>query len=113
MHRATPVRGLDAYTGFDARFGTTEGFALMFAAGVAWEREVNGSDEHARGDIAALRKMHVHTAGRVTVVARAAWALLRDLEREHARVTRILVDRDLTRADLAAWARGERLPVEP
>jgi hypothetical protein len=103
--------GVQGYAGFDARCGTVEGFALMFAAGVAWERAINGCDGHARGDLAALRRMHVHTPGRVSALVRASWALLRELGPEHARVTRILVERDLTRADVAALMRGERLPA--
>ncbi len=106
-----PVAGMHAYTGFDGRFGTIEGFGLMFAAGIAWEREVNGSDVHALGDLRALRGQSIRTPRQVDVFVRAAWSLLRDLEREHARVTRILADRDLTRADVAALTRGERLPA--
>jgi hypothetical protein len=43
---------------------------------------------------------------------RAAAALLRTLGPEHARVTRALLERDLTGADLTALAHGERISVD-
>lgn len=105
-------RKLDGYARFDGRCGTTEAFGLMLAAGVAWERNVTGSDTFARGDLGVLREMHIRTPARVAALARASWSLLRELGPVHARLTRALVERDLTGADLTALARGEALPGE-
>lgn len=84
--------------------------ALMCAAGVAWERAV---DPHrgrytAASDRAELRKL-TRSRHDVESCVRAAGAMLATLGPAHARVTRALLERDLSGADVAALARGERL----
>jgi len=98
---------------FDGRSGTTEAWGLMLAAGVAWERALRGHARGAAGDLAVLRSMHVHTAPRVRALELAAAALLAGLGPAHARVTRALLERDLSGADIAALAAGARtVPTE-
>jgi hypothetical protein len=94
---------------FDGRAGTTEAWGLMLAAGVAWETALRGHARGASGDLAVLRHMHVHTRDRVRALSTAAAALLAGLGPEHARVTRALLERDLTGRDVEALARGERI----
>ncbi len=99
--------------------GTTEWYQpmpreadlLMMAAGVAWERRV-GDLDHAAGDLSILRRMGVRgprAPGRLRALERAAWAVLMSRAGLHARVTRALLERDLTGRDVAKLARGERL----
>jgi hypothetical protein len=105
-----------------------EAFALMTAAGIAWDRkagpmpanelaqlateagvEVDGSASlSSGGDVALLRE---YTSGKHGAEAciRAAGAMLADLRVAHARVTRALLTRDLKGTDIATLARGETL----
>jgi hypothetical protein len=94
---------------FDGRASTTEAWGLMLAAGVAWEWATVGHARGARGDLAVLRSMGVPTRDRVRALATASGAMLAALGAAHARVTRALLARDLTGADIAALARGERI----
>lgn len=94
---------------FDGRCGTTEAWGLMLAAGVAWELVLVGNSRYASGDISLLRAMGVDTRDRVRALSTAAAAMLTGLGPVHARVTRALVDHDLTGAEIAAIGRGERL----
>lgn len=94
---------------FDGRASTTEAWGLMLAAGVAWEFATAGHARGARGDLAVLRSMGVGTRDRVRALATASAALLAGLGPAHARVTRALLERDLTGQDIARLARGERL----
>jgi hypothetical protein len=71
--------------------------AIMYAAGIAWEEGI-GDPQVAAGDRALLAKEH-YTRAEIRGLVRAAAAILSTLGREHARVTRLLVERDLTRAD--------------
>lgn len=83
-----------------------EAWALMFAAGIAWDRIAGNPAWWSRCDRAALGEF---TSGRcgAEVVVRAATAMLWGMRREHARVTGALMARDLRGEDIAALARGE------
>ncbi len=86
---------------------------IMVAAGVAWERAVAPRTLDAVGlaqyDWADLLT-RVPTRHDAEACVRAAAGLLRGLGSAHAAVTRGLLERDLTGADVEALARGERLP---
>jgi hypothetical protein len=86
--------------------------AVLTAAGVAWERAVAPSvrdDEGPqRADWAELLEATPSRHDAETCV-RAAAAILAGLGAVHARVTRALLERDLTGADVAALTHGERL----
>lgn len=86
--------------------------AVTGAAGVAWERAAHPRDADTEGyqrfDWAELLEA-VPSQHDAETCVRAAAALLRTLGPEHARVTRALLERDLTGADLTALAHGERL----
>jgi hypothetical protein len=77
---------------------------LMTAAGVAWERRC-GHLRHAAYDIADLRRAGVKGNARIRVLETAAWSLLCTRAGVHARVTRALVERDLTAADVRRLVR--------
>jgi hypothetical protein len=90
------------------RRGWREAWALMYAAGVAWERaHPTGDPWAARHDLAAVKRLSSGRAGAEACIT-AAGALLATLGTAHRRVTLALLDRDLTGADVAAIARGER-----
>jgi hypothetical protein len=93
---------------FDGRYGTNEAWALMLAAGIAWERAASRSMHGARGDLALLRGMGFNTRQRVRVLCLAAGAMLAGRGGIHARVTRALLDRDLDGSDFVALAHGQR-----
>jgi hypothetical protein len=78
----------------------------MFAAGLAWDKAVRDPREN-RADRAAVLQL-VSTRHGLDTCVRAAGAMLASLGAVHARVTRALLSRDLTGADVAALARGER-----
>ena len=75
---------------------------IMWAAGVAWERRC-GDLALARFDVAELRANGV-TGKRLTACERAAWAVLAERSALHARISRALVERDLTARDVRALA---------
>lgn len=85
-----------------------EAWAMMYAAGIAWDRALGLPSVHSSLDLRELRKI---TSGRhgVETMVRAAGAMLAGLGPIHARVTRALLERDLSGSDLAAIARGEDL----
>jgi hypothetical protein len=89
--------------------------AVMVAAGVVWERATHPRTADATGlaryDWADLLS-HVPSRHDAETCVRAAGALLAGLGVVHARVTRALLERDLTGADMARLARGERLTVD-
>lgn len=97
---------------FDGRYGTTEAWGLMLAAGVAWELAATGRIGDARGDVAVLKEMHIHTRPRVLSLAAAAGAMLSQLGAAHARLTRALLDHDLTSEEITRLARGERIDTD-
>jgi hypothetical protein len=89
--------------------------AVMVAAGVAWERAVRPSVCDAEGDAQydwADLLAQVPTRHDAETCVRAAASLLTNLGPVHARVTRALLERDLTGADVARLARGERLSAD-
>lgn len=89
--------------------GAREALMLMYAAGIAWERRAGGDVGYARGDVAALRDMRVYGNARVIALERAAWAILEGRAALHARVTRALLEGDLTDRDLRAiWRETPR-----
>lgn len=83
---------------------TRESWALMFAAGVAWERRV-GDLEKASFDLAELRKLRVRGNAAVAALERAAWALLETRASQHARITRALLEGDLDHRGVMALFR--------
>lgn len=89
--------------------------AVMVAAGVAWERAVAPGIEDARGvaryDWADLLASTPSRHDAETCV-RAAGALLTGLGALHARVTRGLLERDLTGVDVAHLTEGGRLRLD-
>jgi hypothetical protein len=95
----------DGLTLWEPRPWYREADLLMTAAGVAWERHC-GDLAHASADVASLRRSGVKGNARVRVLERAAWAILTARAGTHARVTRALLERDLTAADVRALARG-------
>ncbi len=80
--------------------------ATMFAAGVAWERAVGNTDPiDASHDLAeCIDLVGVENADTCIRLSRA---LLFELGRVHTRVTRALLDRDLTIRDISQIVRGE------
>jgi hypothetical protein len=82
-------------------------FAITIAAGIAWERGIKAPGECDRVDRAMLVRAH-YSRGEIRGLVRAAAAILATRGPAHARVTRLLVERDLTRADGAALMRGAR-----
>jgi hypothetical protein len=81
---------------------------IMTAAGVAWERQC-GDLSHAAYDLKDLRRERVYGNARIRVLERAAWAVLMSRAGVHARVTRALLERDLTGRDVSHLIRGEAL----
>lgn len=78
-------------------------FAIMYAAGLAWERMTDGDLRHARYD-ARYARAELASPGRRTDLESAvvaADAILRSRAGEHARVTRMLATRDITHRDVA------------
>jgi hypothetical protein len=79
---------------------------IMTAAGLAWERAC-GDLVHARSDTAELRRAGVRGNARVRVLERAAWAILAGRPALHVRLTRALLEGEVTGAAIRALARGE------
>ena len=95
---------------FDGRAGALEAWALMFAAGVAWEKAAGEHPYGASGDASQLRSMG-YTKKRSQALVIASAAMLANLGPVHARVTRALIERDLDGRDLATLASGEPLAL--
>lgn len=95
-------------TCFDGRHGTRIAWELMGAAGIAWSKIAGCPWQWYRYDMRDLKRTVRSKRGRDAVI-RASMAVLRTLPREHARVTRALLERDLSGGDIAAMARGENL----
>jgi hypothetical protein len=106
----TPRGNVAAETMWEPEPWPREAGLLMTAAGIAWER-VCGDLHHASYDVADLRRAGVRGNARIRVLERAAWAVLASRPGVHARVTRALLERDLTGKDVRALMRGERLRV--
>jgi hypothetical protein len=98
---------LDGCAVFDGRCGSVEAWALMFAAGLVWERK-QGDVGYAWIDRARMRAQGAHTDAAVFAYEHAAWCVLMRAADTHARVTRALLsEHELTRADLAEMLRFE------
>lgn len=105
LHRAT-IKPIDDCLGYVAFFdGPREAELIMLAAGVAWERKY-GNLRHAGADLKDLRRMRVRGNARIRVLERAAWAILESRPGMHARITRALLEDDVTPATLAAIVRA-------
>lgn len=109
LYKATAIPALDGMLGWAWFHGNPcgphrEALALMYAAGVAWER--GGST--AAGD---RRLLCTVCSGRHAERAfiRAADAMLKHLALLQNRVAEALAHRDLTGSDITAIARGERI----
>jgi hypothetical protein len=85
--------------------GAREAFLIMYAAGPAWERRTGGDLTLAHGDLSILRSMRVRGTMRVRALELAAWAVLESRAAQHARVTRALLEGDLTHRQLLALFR--------
>lgn len=83
-----------------------EAWALMYAAGIAWDRITHAPSWWALYDARALRRLSTGQHGAEAYI-RAATALLAGLNAEQARIARALLTRDITSTDLDAMARGE------
>jgi hypothetical protein len=105
LRRATLQRHQDygAYAEFWE--GAREGMLLMFAAGVAWERRC-GDLGDARFDLQEIRRMRVKGNARIRALEVGAWAILAGRAGAHARVTRALLEGDLTAREIARMVRG-------
>lgn len=100
--------GDDGFTLWDPR-GPREAWLLMTAAGVAWERRTGGDLRVAASDLADLRRAGVRGQARLVALERAAWAVLAERAALHARLTRALLEGDLTARDVRVMARGIRM----
>lgn len=83
--------------------------ATMYAAGIAWENAIGNTE--AETDARLCREL-VGSLHDVTTCVKFAGALLVTLAPIHTRVTRALLDRDLSGRDVVRIARGERLERE-
>lgn len=90
--------------------------AIVAAAGLAWERRVTGNLDGAAYDLRNLRRLYgcrgKGAKAKIRTLERAAWAILEARGAQHARLSRILAERDLTGADIRALVRGEKLRGE-
>ena len=96
------------YASFFEKRGDGTAQAIMLAAGVAWDRALGYDPWHSTFDWQECRKI-VRGVQSVEACVTAAAAMIARLGTFHARVTRALLERDITGADLAALCRGEEL----
>ena len=111
LSRATALPKSGDYQGctwFESQYNRRSAFATMFAAGIAWDsalglhpRWSSWDRKHVRDHCASRHDVYTHI--------RAAGALLTQLSAPHALVTRALLERDVTGADIARLARGGRI----
>jgi hypothetical protein len=106
LSRATVKREGDTLGYVEFQKGAREAELITWAVGVAWERRF-GDLEHAAGDLALLRAARVRGVARLRALERAAWCVLESRAGVHERVTRALLEDDVTPATLA------RLVAEP
>lgn len=100
VHEVADGTLAQGYTQFDGRFGSVEAWAIMYAAGSAWEKR-NGDPGYAWADVARLRERGVKSAAAIAALEHAAWCILMRAADAHARITRALHDeRELTRESL-------------
>jgi hypothetical protein len=99
--------GLEGFAWFAVRRADNTAWAVTLAAGEAWERAMGDTDRPASpGDWALLRRLGYRGRGAEALVTAAA-AMLAGLGAVHARVTRGLLERDLTGTDIDAITHGE------
>ena len=99
------THGDETWLGFALFYeGPRVAMNIMTAAGVVWERKV-GDLAHASEDLKLLRRGRVRTNAELLALERAAWAILEGRASLHARVTRALLEGDVTGADLRAMVR--------
>ena len=91
--------------------GHKHALALMYAAGVAWDRAMVAPEWRKAEDVRLVRELAPGRGG-LEACVRGAGAMLAGLGVAHARVTRALLEQDLRGADIAALARGERLTFD-
>ena len=102
---------VDGFAWFAGRsHGAREPWAMMYAAGVAWDRAVRSPGYSHSSDAAWARELCSGRAGYLAML-RATAALLAARRHAHERVTQALLERDLTGDDVAALARGESLDL--
>lgn len=89
--------------------GSNMAHAIMFAAGVAWDRLCN--EGNSSEDAKLCRELVADDVTARTCV-RVATVMLAGLLPAHARVTEALLEKDLNAKDIAKLARGERLESE-
>lgn len=97
----------DGYAWF-TNHGSRTAHAIMYAAGVAWERARGGS---SIGDATLCREL-VKTDSEVRTCVRVAGVMLAGLGPVHSKVTRALLENDLNAKHISKLARGERLDSE-
>jgi hypothetical protein len=114
LHSAAVMRWVDddgtvaaGWTWFPE--GSREALALMYASGVAWERATGGR-RYESGDSRCLRELIGTSRQGFEACVTAAGALLESRAVAHARVTRVLLERDITHEDVQAIAQGARRP---
>jgi hypothetical protein len=109
--RSDPYWGrIAGATRFDGRYGSSEAWALMLAAGVYYE-ERRGHPKDSAGDRRLLRRYGYWPGGHATLAA-AAGAILESRREAWEAVTRALLERDITGADVERIARCEPLAAE-
>jgi hypothetical protein len=99
---------VDGCVTFDRRYGSADAWAIMFAAGVYYE-ERRGHPTVARGDRAYLRYACKGSAASMRTSIVAAGAILESRRAAWDAVTRALLERDLTAADVERLAQGETI----
>lgn len=109
IEKARPGWTSGGYCWFFDSAKKTYADALMFAAGVAWENALGHGDPTDAAEDARACRLLVGSAHDYKTCVRAAAAMLTVLAPAHTRLTRALLDRDLTGRDVALLARGERL----
>lgn len=89
--------------------GSDYAHAIMYAAGVAWERAMHNGASPAD---AQLCLELVKSEDELKTCVRVAQVMLAGLGRAHRAVTKALLEQDLNSKHIAAIARGERLEFE-
>lgn len=80
--------------------------AIMYAAGVAWDRSIGAPKASSSIDLRRVRELASGKHGVETYVTAAA-AILAGRTAAHALVTRALLEHDLGPSHIEAFARGE------
>jgi hypothetical protein len=98
---------IEGWALFDQR-GAHDAWAIMLAAGVYYE-DRRGTPSCAEIDRVALVKMCMRNANRARAYVIAAGAILESRRAAWDAVTRALLERDITGADVERLARGEAI----